>query len=81
MFHYKPSIMIHFGDPPLYNGTPPYDWIPNFHRAGKSPWGHWRPLLRLMISTKNESARWKPEGEAHKACALAASEHSTWHIL
>ena len=70
--------MIHLGNPPLYNGTPPYDWIPNFHRAGKSPWGHWRPLLRLMISTKNESARWKPEGEAHKACALAAlaaSEH------
>ena len=29
-----------------------------------------------MISTKNESARWKPEGEAHKACALAASAAS-----
>lgn len=28
--------------------------------------------LRLMISSKMETPRWSPDGEAHKACALAA---------
>jgi len=33
---------------------------------------------QLMISTKNESARWKPEGEAHKACLAALPGKVTW---
>lgn len=33
---------------------------------------------QLMISTKNESARWKADGEAHKACLAALPGKVTW---
>ncbi|CAJ1328266.1 unnamed protein product [Effrenium voratum] len=36
---------------------------------------------QLMIATKGESARWKPEGEAHKACLAAMPGQVTWDVV
>ncbi|CAK8993386.1 Hypothetical protein SCF082_LOCUS3484 [Durusdinium trenchii] len=35
---------------------------------------------QLMIATKSESEKWRPNGEAHKACEMALPGKVTWHL-